>query len=31
LYLESLQILKHVKIKSDINWETEWTELYTKN
>jgi len=22
LYLESLQILKHVKIKSDINWET---------
>ena len=31
LYLESLQILKHVKIKSDINWETVWTEHYTKN
>lgn len=23
LYLESLQIIKHVKIKSDINWETK--------
>jgi hypothetical protein len=31
LHLKDIKILKHVKIKSDIDWELKWIKHYTEN